>query len=129
MGITFNVYGDSRGQEKIFPFDLVPRLVTSEEWDWVEKGLKQRIRALNLFIHDIYNEQRIVRDGVVPAEIVHSAEGFRKECLGLDPPPRRLVPRHRGRTWFATGTARSTCWRTIFGFLPASPTCCRTGPS
>jgi len=86
MGITFNVYGDTRGQEQIFPFDLVPRLVHSDEWNWIERGLKQRIRALNLFIDDIYHRQRIVRDGVVPEEIIRSAQGFREQCVGLAPP-------------------------------------------
>ena len=86
MGITFNVYGDDQGQEKIFPFDLVPRLVAAKEWDWIERGLKQRIQALNLFINDIYHGQKIVKDKVIPEEIIQSAQGFRKECVGLDPP-------------------------------------------
>ena len=86
MGITFNVYGDARGREKIFPFDLVPRLVEAGEWDRIERGLQQRIRALNLFIDDIYHEQRIVKDGVVPEDLVRSASGFRPECMGIDPP-------------------------------------------
>ena len=88
MGITFNVYGDNRGQERIFPFDLVPRLVSAKEWNWIERGLKQRIRALNVFIDDLYHEQKIVKDRVVPEEIIRSAQGFRKECIGLDPPRR-----------------------------------------
>src|SRR6185436_8149029 len=70
MGIMFNVYGDSAGTERIFPFDLVPRIVAAAEWHWIERGLKQRIRALNLFIDDIYHAQMIVNDGVVPAEII-----------------------------------------------------------
>jgi len=86
MGITFNVYGDSAGTERIFPFDLLPRIVAASEWAWIERGLKQRIRALNLFIDDIYHDQKIVKAGVVPAEIVRTASSFRKECIGLDPP-------------------------------------------
>jgi uncharacterized circularly permuted ATP-grasp superfamily protein len=86
MGITFNVYGDSAGHEKIFPFDLVPRIVSAPEWDWIERGLKQRIRALNLFIDDVYHDQKIVKDGVVPATIVRSAKCYRAECVGLNPP-------------------------------------------
>ena len=86
MGITFNVYGDSAGTERIFPFDLVPRIVAAAEWDWIERGLKQRIRALNLFIDDIYHEQTILKDGVVPADIVGTASSFRKQCVGLNPP-------------------------------------------
>ena len=73
MGITFNVYGDSAGTERIFPFDLVPRIVSATEWQLIERGLKQRIHALNLFIDDIYHEQRIVKDGVVPAHVIHTS--------------------------------------------------------
>jgi uncharacterized circularly permuted ATP-grasp superfamily protein len=86
MGITFNVYGDSAGTEKIFPFDLVPRIVSSAEWNWIERGLKQRITALNLFIDDIYHDQKIIKDKVVPAEIMLSAKSFREQCIGLNPP-------------------------------------------
>ncbi len=85
-GITFNVYGDDSGEERILPFDLVPRLVTSEEWRWIERGLEQRIRALNLFIDDIYHDQKILRDRVIPGDVVRSSQGFREECMGLNPP-------------------------------------------
>src|SRR5580692_11887904 len=73
QGITFNVYGDSAGTEKIFPFDLLPRIVAAAEWNWIERGLKQRITALNLFINDIYHAQNIVKDGIIPAEIIRTA--------------------------------------------------------
>jgi uncharacterized circularly permuted ATP-grasp superfamily protein len=86
MGITFNVYGDSAGTERIFPFDLVPRIVTASEWDTIEKGLKQRIRALNLFIDDIYHRQLILKDRAIPADIVASATSLRKPCADMDPP-------------------------------------------
>jgi uncharacterized circularly permuted ATP-grasp superfamily protein len=86
MGITFNVYGDSAGTEKIFPFDLVPRIISSAEWNWIERGLKQRLTALNLFISDIYHDQKIIKDKVVPAEIMLSAKSFREQCIGLNPP-------------------------------------------
>ena len=86
MGITFNVYGDSAGTERIFPFDLVPRIVAAAEWNRIERGLKQRIRALNLFIDDMYHEQKIIKDGVMPAEIIRTASSFRKQCVGLNPP-------------------------------------------
>jgi uncharacterized circularly permuted ATP-grasp superfamily protein len=86
MGITFNVYGDSAGTERIFPFDLVPRIVAAAEWTWIEHGLKQRIRALNLFIDDIYHGQKIVKDGVIPADIINTASSFRKQCIDLNPP-------------------------------------------
>lgn len=86
MGITFNVYGHEDADEKIWPFDLVPRIVDASEWDTIEKGLKQRIKALNLFIDDVYHEQKIVKDGIVPLELISSAEGFLPPCIGLDPP-------------------------------------------
>jgi uncharacterized circularly permuted ATP-grasp superfamily protein len=86
MGITFNVYGDSAGTEKIFPFDLIPRIVPAHEWDWIERGLQQRIRALNLFIDDIYHEQKILKDKIIPEEIIHSATFYRPHCHGIDPP-------------------------------------------
>jgi uncharacterized circularly permuted ATP-grasp superfamily protein len=85
-GITFNVYSDSAATEKIFPFDVIPRIVEAAEWDWIEKGLKQRVYALNLFIDDIYHEQKIVKDKVVPEYLIQSARSFRKECVGLNPP-------------------------------------------
>ncbi len=86
MGITFNVYGERAGLEKIFPFDLVPRIVSAAEWNRIERGLKQRITALNHFIHDLYHEQKIIRDGVVPGEIVLSSKAYRKQCVGFNPP-------------------------------------------
>jgi uncharacterized circularly permuted ATP-grasp superfamily protein len=86
MGITFQVYGDTSGTERIFPFDLIPRIVSAPEWDRIEQGLKQRIRALNLFIDDIYHDQNILKDRVVPREIIDSARSLRPQCIGLKPP-------------------------------------------
>ncbi|QZZ21634.1 circularly permuted type 2 ATP-grasp protein [Leptothermofonsia sichuanensis E412] len=86
MGITFNVYSDGQGTERIFPFDIIPRIVSAYEWEFLEKGLKQRIHALNLFIADIYGEQKILRDRVIPSELIYSATGFLEPCLGLHPP-------------------------------------------
>ncbi len=86
MGITFNVYGQEQGTERIFPFDIIPRIVSAQDWERIEDGLQQRIRALNLFLDDIYHDQKIVNDGVVPREIIESADGFRSQCVGLDPP-------------------------------------------
>src|SRR6202171_4123563 len=86
MGITFNVYGDSAGTERIFPFDLVPRIVAADEWSWIERGLKQRIRALNLFIDDIYHDQKILKDGVIPLDLVLGCPDYRREIYGVDVP-------------------------------------------
>ncbi len=85
-GITFNVYGESAGVEKTLPFDLVPRIVPATEWDRIERGLKQRIRALNLFIDDLYHDQKILKDGVLPKDIINSSKGLHKQCMGLNPP-------------------------------------------
>src|SRR5215831_10603233 len=76
MGITFAVYGHRDGAEKVWPFDLLPRLVAQDEWVRLERGLKQRIQALNMFLQDIYHEQRIVRDCVVPEEVIRTAKSF-----------------------------------------------------
>ena len=86
MGITFNVYGHEAGTEKVWPFDIVPRVIDAAEWVMIERGLKQRIHALNLFIDDIYNSRRIVTDGVVPDWLVDSGKCFRGPCAGLTPP-------------------------------------------
>jgi uncharacterized circularly permuted ATP-grasp superfamily protein len=86
QGATFLVYGNEEGSEKIIPFDLLPRIITHDEWAVLERGLTQRITALNLFIDDIYHEQKILRDGVVPQDLVLSSKAYRKECIGLDPP-------------------------------------------
>jgi len=88
MGITFNVYGDAEGTERIFPFDLIPRIVPAAEWDRIERGLQQRVRALNAFIDDIYHDQKILKDGTIPSDIVLSAVSYRKQCHGLAPPRR-----------------------------------------
>ncbi len=86
MGITFNVYRDGEGLEKIFPFDIIPRIIPVKEWEQIEIGLKQRITALNLFLQDIYGSQKILKDGVIPSEVIFSSVGYLKQCEGLMPP-------------------------------------------
>ena len=85
-GITFTVYGDEAGTERIFPFDVVPRIIAHDAWDPIERGLKQRVDALNRFIDDVYHDRTIIRDGLVPAEVVESSQGYRRECAGINPP-------------------------------------------
>ena len=85
QGITFNVYNDALGTEKPWPFDLVPRVIPANDWDHIERGLTQRLTALNLFLHDIYHEQKILRDKIVPRELIVSAPHFRPELLGATP--------------------------------------------
>ncbi|MGW8195344.1 MAG: circularly permuted type 2 ATP-grasp protein [Desulforhopalus sp.] len=86
MGITFNVYGRDEGTEKIFPFDLIPRIISSDDWIQIEAGLKQRIYALNEFLQDIYNDKKILKDKVVPEDLILSSQTYRKECEGFTPP-------------------------------------------
>jgi uncharacterized circularly permuted ATP-grasp superfamily protein len=86
QGVTFTVYSDDQGIEKVFPFDPIPRLVSAEEWSRVEAGLIQRIEALNLFLQDVYHEQHILNDGIIPASLIHGATFFRREMMGFEPP-------------------------------------------
>jgi uncharacterized circularly permuted ATP-grasp superfamily protein len=85
-GTTFTVYDEEVGIDRIFPFDPIPRIVTAKEWERVEAGLKQRLFALNLFLHDVYHEQKSLRDGVVPVELILGARHFRREWVGVDVP-------------------------------------------
>src|SRR6266446_5653897 len=91
QGITFSVYSDRRGVEKIFPFDLIPRPVAASEWARIETGLLQRIEALNRFLYDVYHEQKILKEGVIPADLVIQSKGFRKEMIGFEPPGRQYI--------------------------------------
>ncbi len=86
QGITFTVYGEKEGLERIFPFDFVPRIIPAGEWKTIQDGLVQRITTLNLFLLDVYHEQRCLKDRVVPPELVLSRKEFKRELLGLTPP-------------------------------------------
>ncbi|RLT45601.1 MAG: circularly permuted type 2 ATP-grasp protein [Chloroflexi bacterium] len=86
QGVTFTVYGNDAGTERIFPYDLLPRIISAGEWGTIERGLKQRIYALNLFLKDIYHEGKILAEGVVPHELVYSCQHFRREMRGLRTP-------------------------------------------
>jgi len=85
-GITFTVYQEESGIERIFPFDIIPRIIAAKEWERLERGLQQRLAALNLFLDDLYHGRRIVREGIVPEELIRTADGYRKECEGFSPP-------------------------------------------
>ncbi len=86
MGVTFNVYSDNQGIEKVFPFDIIPRIIAADEWMQLERGLKQRIAALNFFLDDIYNDRKILNDGKIPVEVIDSAKNFLQPCIGIKPP-------------------------------------------
>lgn len=87
MGITFTVYSEEGGAiDRAWPFDIIPRIIPQAEWDRIEAGLRQRVQALNLFIDDLYHDQRILKDGVFPAEVLAKSVNFRPQCVGVDPP-------------------------------------------
>jgi uncharacterized circularly permuted ATP-grasp superfamily protein len=86
QGITFTVYFENEGVERIFPFDVIPRIVTGAEWAHIEAGVKQRLTALNRFLHDIYHKQQIIKDGIVPAELIVTCPHFTREIYGIDVP-------------------------------------------
>lgn len=85
LGMTFNVYSDNQGLERILHLDIIPRIIAGQEWDALEKGLKQRITALNMFIADIYGDQKVLKDKIIPKELVLSSATYLKECIGLKP--------------------------------------------
>jgi len=86
QGITFQVYGDEDSKEKIFPFDLFPRIIDSSEWNIIEKGAVQRSKALNLFLWDIYHDKKILKQGVVPIDLISTSENYLDQMIGVDPP-------------------------------------------
>ncbi|MFT3979428.1 MAG: circularly permuted type 2 ATP-grasp protein [Ferruginibacter sp.] len=86
QGITFTVYSSGEGIEKIFPFDIIPRIITAQEWTYIEKGIKQRLTALNLFLKDIYNNQFIIKDGVIPAQMIYSCPHYLREMQNFPVP-------------------------------------------
>ncbi len=87
MGITFTVYSEEEGSiDRMWPFDIVPRVIARKEWQGIEEGLKQRVHALNLFIDDLYHDQKVIADGVFPGEILKKSKNFRPQCIGVNPP-------------------------------------------
>ncbi|MCB0155179.1 MAG: circularly permuted type 2 ATP-grasp protein, partial [Anaerolineae bacterium] len=91
QGITFTVYNNDEGTERIFPYDLLPRIITNSEWRTIEQGLKQRLTALNKFLHDIYHEGKILSDGIVPRDMIYSSKHFRREMRGVNLPRKVYV--------------------------------------
>ena len=86
QGITFQVYDNKVTQEKIFPFDLFPRIIDEDEWEIIEKGAIQRSKALNLFLWDIYHDKKIIKDGIVPLDLISSSANYLHQMIGVDPP-------------------------------------------
>ena len=86
QGITFTVYSDGEGIEKIFPFDILPRIISATEWAIIERGIKQRVKALNIFLGDVYHDQFIIKDGKIPASLINSCPNYLKEMVGVKVP-------------------------------------------
>ena len=86
MGVTFTVYSDAGNIDREWPYDVIPRIILDNEWNRIEKGLIQRLRALNLFVSDVYGEQKIVKDGIFPEYILKTSKNYRRECEGIKPP-------------------------------------------
>ena len=85
MGITFTVYSEEGGIDRVWPFDIIPRIISAREWQRIEEGLIQRAQALNMFIADIYDKQKIIKDGIFPAEVLKQSVNFREQCMGIKP--------------------------------------------
>ena len=85
-GVKFGIYKNNTFKEQLFPFDAIPRIIGHEEFDYLERGLKQRVMALNLFLKDIYSKKQIVKDGVVPEDFIFASSGYMAECEGAMPP-------------------------------------------
>ena len=119
-GVKFGIYKDGKFNEQLFPFDPIPRVISKQEFEYLEKGLRQRVDALNRFLADIYGEKRIIKDGVVPEEFVFTSSGFLKECDGIVP-PKGIYSHISGSTWSRPRTVHGTSWRTTSGSHPGPP--------
>lgn len=85
-GVKFGIYKNNEFKEQLFPFDAIPRVIGKEEFEYLEKGLIQRVKALNLFLKDIYSDKNIIKDGIVPEDFVFSSKGYLPQCEGITPP-------------------------------------------
>ena len=124
VGITFNVYGDGDGAERLIPSDSIPASSPPREWQHLDKGIRQRVTALNAFLHDIYHDQRIPEGGVIPAAQILTNAQYQPCMQGVDL-HRNTYVHITGSTSSATTTVTTTCWRTTCA-PPGSPTCWRT---
>ena len=121
MGVTFTVYSEGANIDRTWPFDIIPRIIPLKEWPRIEEGLEQRMTALNMFIHDLYHEQKVITDGIVPKKLI---SGSKASCRSASTPVLALTCGHTsaGQTWYATGMAPSMCSKTTCVYRPASPT-------
>jgi len=125
LGITFAVYGEKDDAERLIPFDIVPRIFGAAEWQRLESGLKQRVRALNAFLHDIYHDQEIIKSGLISAHQVLDNTLYRREMQGIVYLI-KFMPTSPELIWCVLRKMISMCWKTICGCRPAFRTCSRT---
>lgn len=124
FGVRFGVYKKGTFKEQLFPFDSVPRIIPKKDWDYLETGLQQRVKALNMFLWDIYHDKKIIKDGIVPEEFVYSSKGYMLQCCLSLPSASRCLMTLR----FSTTTGRFGAARR-FRFMPGRPTMWRIVPA
>lgn len=107
-GVKFGIYKNNTFKEQLFPFDMIPRVIHQKEFDYLERGLKQRVAALNAFIKDIYGEKKIIKDGVVPEEFVYSGSGYLAQCEGVMP-PKGSIPTLQALIWYRARMEAGMC--------------------
>ena len=124
-GITFAVYGDDQADERLIPFDIIPRIISGAEWRRLEQGIEQRVLAINAFLDDIYHRQEIIRAGRIPKELIYNNEAFLPEMIGFRPPG-KSTRISSASILCAPPRTSSTFWKTMPARLPACPTCWKT---
>lgn len=127
-GITFAVYGDNQGEERIIPYDIIPRILSTQEWAKLSKGLEQRVKALNAYLADIYGKQEILKAGIVAPDLIWRNPAFRPEMCGIAVRMGSMST-SPGSTWCGSTATISTCSRTMRARRAASPTCWAGGRS
>ena len=114
-GVKFGIYKNNVFKEQLFPFDAIPRVIDAEEFDYLERGLKQRVMALNLFLKDIYGEKKIVKDNVIPEDFIFASSGYLAQCEGVTP-VKDIYSHISGIDLVQAKDKTGMCWRTIFVF-------------
>ena len=127
QGITFTIYSDGDAIDRILPFDVIPRIITAADWAVIEAGVRQRVQTLNLFLADIYGPQKVLKDGIIPSELVLGNANYRAEMQRPEAAARHLHPHQRHRSRARRRRAGSACSRTMAARRPACPTWSRTG--
>ena len=118
LGITFTVYSDRTAIDRILPFDVIPRVITAPDWRIIDRGVKQRMKALNLFLWDVYHDRKALKDGIVPSDLVLGNSNYRRQWSATTRLA-ALTSTSAGRTSSAIPKAISMCWRTTAARLPA----------